>query len=81
MATSVKIEGTPYTYEVEASAGIDLITGARWWGSLVKFRPGTSGRWQRLTLVDVHPFDHEHIEQALALYVVASAAAKAVARP
>ena len=69
MSAALTVEGTPFTYEVEANAGIVLSTGERWWGTLVKWRPGTSGRWRRFNLRDVHPFDEKAIRAALSLYL------------
>lgn len=62
---SLVVAGMPYQYEAEANAGISLDTGERWWGTLVRWRPGTYGRWHRTTLVDVHPMDGELVERAL----------------
>jgi len=67
---SIRIAGQPYSYETEANAGITLSDGRRWWGTLVKWRPGTTGRWRRFTLVDVHPFDAKAIERGLRAYVL-----------
>lgn len=69
MAQSILIDGTPISYETEANAGITLRDGARWWGTLVKWRRGTAGRWYRFTLVDVHPFDTASVEGGLRAYV------------
>lgn len=69
MSAALQINGEPITYESEADAGISLSTGDRWWGTRIRWRPGTSGKWRALTLIDVHPFDTEAIEAGLVLYV------------
>lgn len=75
MSTALQINGDPITYEAEANAGVSLSTGSRWWGTLIKWRRGTSGKWNRITIMDVHPFDTEAIEAGLCEYV------KGIARP
>lgn len=69
MSRSITVEGTPYSYDAEATAGISLGGGDPWWGTLVKWRPGLAGRWNRVTLVDVHPFDTEAVEAALRAWI------------
>jgi hypothetical protein len=62
---SIHIAGEPFQYEAEADAGIYLSTGERWFGTSVRWRPGISGRWQRCSLIDVHPFDFDAVEVGL----------------
>lgn len=76
MSASIRIGGTPYQYEAEANAGLYLTSGERWWGTLVKFRPGTSGRWERLNLIDVHPMDVATVEEHLVAYIIATQGAR-----
>jgi hypothetical protein len=70
VSAAIKVNGEPVSYETEANAGISLTNGHRWWGTLVKWRRGTSGKWNRFTIIDVHPFDTEKIEAALTTYVI-----------
>ena len=65
MSATVWVDGTPYQYEAEAEAGVNLGTGCRWWGTHVKVRPGITGRWLRFNLVDVHPFDTRTVERGI----------------
>ncbi len=65
MASSIKIDGTPYQYEFEAEAGVYPDTGTRWWGTRLRYRPGLSGRWRYKILVDVHPLDFRAVMAAL----------------
>jgi len=69
VSVAIHINGEPITYDVEANAGIALADGERWWGTLVKWRRGTSGKWNRFNLVDVHPFDTKAVERGLTAYV------------
>ena len=64
---STTIGNTPYQWDPLAEAGIILQTGERWWGTRVKWRPGTAGRWRSFVLIDVHPLDAETLERAVAL--------------
>lgn len=55
----------PYQYEAEAEAGISLTSGERWFGSRIRFRVGTSGRWHHVIAVNVHPMDGAAVEATL----------------
>jgi hypothetical protein len=59
---------TLYEYVAEAAAGVSINDGAQWWGTRVSYR-STSRRWEKITLVDIHPFDVESIEGYIALRV------------
>lgn len=69
MSNTLNVNGEPITYETEADAGINLTTGARWWGTRIKWRRGTSGKWNRVSVIDTHPFDTNAIELALGIYL------------
>jgi hypothetical protein len=62
---SVTVRGVAYQFEAEAEAGLELGTGKRWWGTRVKYRPGTRGRWRSVLLIDVHPFAAGEVERGL----------------
>lgn len=67
------VNGVRYEIVVEAEAGLTLSTGARWWGSRVKYRRANIAdkRWTKFLLIDIHPFDHMAIEQAMRAYMEA----------
>jgi hypothetical protein len=65
MSASVRVLGTPYQYEAEAFGGLSIGTGEWYWGSRIRYRPGTSGRWIRFLAIDVHPLDHASIKDAV----------------
>ena len=73
MSQAIHFKGEPFTYETEANAGIGLTDGELWWGTLIKYRRGTAGKWTRFTLVDVHPFDPAKIQQGLRAYLQSKA--------
>lgn len=66
---SVRVDGTPYQFTAKAEAGVRLETGQRWWGTRVEYRPGTSGRWRHVLLLDVHPFAGDEVEAALVAWL------------
>lgn len=66
---TVRIGGAPVSYETEAAAGIMLGDGERWWGTRVRWRFGTAGRWNGLLAVDVHPMDASAVEEVLRVAV------------
>jgi hypothetical protein len=65
LARSLAVAGEPYQYETEPTAGIVLATGERWFGTLIRWRPGTRGAWRKVNAVDVHPFDADAVEAVL----------------
>lgn len=67
---SVRFGNEPYQYETEASAGISLGDGEKRWGTRVRFRRGTGGRWTKINVIGLHPFDApEDVEDALLQYL------------
>ena len=69
MSAAIRVDGVPYTYDTEAEAGIYLSTGERWWGTRLKWRPGTAGKWNRVVLEGVHPFDYDAVAEAARLVI------------
>lgn len=65
MSASTTVDGVPFQWDCEAEAGVNLADGERWWGTRVRYRPGTRGAWRTFVLVDVHPFDADAIHAAL----------------
>lgn len=63
------IDGEPFEYEVEATAGLTASDGSHWFGTHFRWRSGVSGRWSRFNVVDLHPFDSEGVEAAARLYI------------
>lgn len=49
----------------DATAGVRLTTGERWWGTAVQLRRAGTKRWHRFTLVDVHPLDYAAVRAAI----------------
>ncbi len=68
--SSMLHNGTPYQYVAEAEAGVYLQGGGRWWGTRVKYRPGTRGAWRSLLLVGTHPMDAEGVVRGLTAWLV-----------
>jgi hypothetical protein len=69
MSQTVTVGGEPFQYEAEAEAGIVLATSERWWGTRVRWRPGTTGRWRHGVVRDVHPFAHAEVRDAVAALI------------
>lgn len=69
MSASITVSGVPYQYDAEADAGIYLSSGERWWGSRIKWRAGTAGRWQHVIIQDLHPMDYSGVADALRLVI------------
>ena len=72
MASSITVAGRPYQYEAEAEAGTWLTgpdAGELWFGTRVRYRPGTAGRWRTFSLVGPHPLDTPAVEEALRLTI------------
>lgn len=65
----LEVDGTTYQYLAEASGGVSLTTGDRWWGTWLKYRAAGDRRWRTVTLVDTHPFEQEKIAAALAAWL------------
>ncbi len=68
MSESVVVKGTPVQYECDAFAGIGITEGTRYFGTRIKWRKGTSGRWNHFNVVDLHPFDSEGCRDAVVVY-------------
>lgn len=62
MTGEITVDGL---YATEANAGKNLRTSRLWFGTLIKWRYGKKGRWNRFNAIDVHPWDVEMIEHAV----------------
>lgn len=69
MSATVRINDVPYSYDAEAEAGIFLSSGERWWGTRIKWRRGTAGKWNRALFVDLHPCDYDAVHAAITTYL------------
>jgi len=66
---SLHVNGQPYQYETEATAGLNLSTGEKWWGTRIRFRLGLQGRWSWINLIGIHPLDVDTVQEALAMHI------------
>lgn len=76
MPESLTIGDTPFQYETEATAGVWLSgdrAGERWFGTVVRWRPGTAGRWRKFTIADTHPYETDAVQAALRHAIVGGA--------
>ena len=55
-----------YEYVAEPTDGVNLMDGAAWWGTRVKYRKVGARRWQSFTLIDSHSWDAVAIAAAIA---------------
>lgn len=66
---TIHVARKPYQWEAEAAAGIRLSDGAMWHGTRIKYRPGTTGRWRYVTVLDLHPMDTPLVTMALRAHI------------